>query len=363
MQAPPLPQLTSLRFFAAGAIVLLHMQAPVFGIPGDARLGLGVGFFFVLSGFILTYVYRDFTGHSIRAFYVARLGRLWPVHFVTFLAAAIVLQPNLLLSGPHIATIPYNLTLTQAWLPLNGLVFSWNAVSWSVSAEFWFYLLFPLLVIGRQFWPVALITIAATVAFVIAVELGGIYKPPQFLAFSPLHAVQQHPAARMVEFVCGVGAGRLFNRGFRIKLPPNFLEIASLVALAVFAATSTGLMLILSTSGVPAIGIWYSQSGGAVLFALAIFIFANGGGFITKILSHKTLVTLGEISFSTYMVHQLVIRFAIDHGWLNTSGPPMVFLLLFLIYAGSWALWFFVERPCRKWIIGTIKPSGIALKT
>lgn len=46
---------------------------------------------------------------------------------------------------------------------------------------------------------------------------------------------------------------------------------------------------------------------------------------------------------------------------LHMQAP--VFLLLFLIYAGSWALWFFVERPCRKWIIGTIKPSGIALKT
>lgn len=61
-----LPALTGLRFFAAIAIVLHHMRG-TFGFPSDFLtqfpLGNGVSFFYVLSGFILTYVYRERNEH------------------------------------------------------------------------------------------------------------------------------------------------------------------------------------------------------------------------------------------------------------------------------------------------------------
>ncbi len=81
--------LTSLRFFAAAKIVVFHSVNAFRGL-GQGKipfpLGQGVSFFFVLSGFILTYVYPSLSGsHRIRDFYVARIARIWPAHFVTFL--------------------------------------------------------------------------------------------------------------------------------------------------------------------------------------------------------------------------------------------------------------------------------------
>jgi peptidoglycan/LPS O-acetylase OafA/YrhL len=348
MQAPPLPQLTSLRFFAAGAIVLLHMQATVFGIPGDPRLGLGVGFFFVLSGFILTYVYRDFAGHSVWAYYLARIARLWPVHLVTFLIAALILQPDLLRSPLHVMTALINVLMMQAWLPINGLVFSWNAPSWSISAELWFYIFFPFLAATRRFWIWfgLLAIIAATI--VMTVPVG----PSKAFQFSFVHMVMQHPAVRIVEFAAGVIAGRLFNAGKRIQWRGTGLEIAALFAVGFYAWTSTVVNQEIARSGFPAAGVWYSQSGGFIVFAFAIFVFAQSEGRISRVLSWSLLVLLGEMSFSTYMLHQLIIRYASVHQWSSTLGTPLaVMVVLFLIYAGSYLLWRLVERPCRQAII------------
>ncbi len=144
MRAEPLPALTSLRFFAAASIVYFHMQTfKVLPSVPNPDFALGVSFFFVLSGFILAYNYRDLARGDLGRFYIARFARLFPVHIVTFVFAALFVLPwNLWTFGPSLITVPYNLTLTHAWLPLGGLVFSWNAVSWSISAELFFYLLF-----------------------------------------------------------------------------------------------------------------------------------------------------------------------------------------------------------------------------
>ena len=88
--------LTSLRFFAALAIVFHHARGLVFPdsfMPG-VPLAAGVSFFFVLSGFILSYVY---TGRlekvGLYNFYTSRFARLWPAHIFTF-ALVLALFPS-----------------------------------------------------------------------------------------------------------------------------------------------------------------------------------------------------------------------------------------------------------------------------
>jgi peptidoglycan/LPS O-acetylase OafA/YrhL len=81
--------LTSLRFFAAAMIVVFH-SVNAFRIADNSKITFpleqGVSFFFVLSGFILTYVYPSLNGaHRVRDFYVARIARIWPAHFAAFL--------------------------------------------------------------------------------------------------------------------------------------------------------------------------------------------------------------------------------------------------------------------------------------
>jgi peptidoglycan/LPS O-acetylase OafA/YrhL len=347
-KASPLHPLTSLRFFAAAAIVVGHILPTVVGVPGDGRYGLGVGFFFVLSGFILTYVYRDFAGHSVWAFYLARIARLWPVHLVTFLIAALILQPDLLRSPVHLMTALINVLMLQSWLPISGLVFSWNAPSWSISVELWFYIFFPFLAASRRLWIwfALLAIIAATI--VMTVPVG----PSKAFQFSFVHMVMQHPAVRIVEFAAGVAAGRLFNAGKRLRWTGTGLEIAALLAVGIYAWTSPAVNQEIARSGFPALGVWYSQSGGFIVFAFAMFVFAQNEGKISRILSWPLLVLLGEISFSTYMLHQLIMRYASVHQWSSTLGTPLaVLVVLFLIYGGSYLLWRLIERPCRQAII------------
>lgn len=323
------------------------------GLPGDGRYGLGVGFFFVLSGFILTYVYRDFTGHSVRSFYVARFARLWPVHLVTFLIAALVIQPNALFVPVYAITAPINLLMLHAWLPINGLVFSWNAPSWSISAELWFYILFPSLAATSRLgmWFAGLTVIAA----IIVISVPAVPSRP--FEFWHVHAILQHPAVRVVEFAVGVAAGRLFNAGVRVRGHATFFEFAAVVAVGFYAATSVAVQGAIAGAGHEKTGLWYSQSGGLLVFAFAIFVFAQNGGLISRVLSIRALVILGEISFSTYMLHQLLIRVALKQEWVLYLGrPATITVVLILIYFGSYLLWRFIEVPCRRMIIAKAAP-------
>src|SRR6266404_9023548 len=94
----PLPALTGLRFVAAFWVVLYHFFRPLqLGIPMPARIEsifqsgfCGVGLFFALSGFVLSYVYGDIdSDHPIakRNFWAARFARVYPIHIVGFVLA------------------------------------------------------------------------------------------------------------------------------------------------------------------------------------------------------------------------------------------------------------------------------------
>jgi peptidoglycan/LPS O-acetylase OafA/YrhL len=166
---PEIRPLTGIRGFAAGLVLLNHFL-PVWSTflpplrvlgPLADRGGLGVDLFFVLSGFILCHVYFDGSKSRLapaayRRFVWHRFVRLWPVHVATLgLLAALVLGARLLavpLSGHYpFSALPFQLTMTHIWPgvpgptdadPLNARV--WNYPSWSISAEWFAYLLvFP----------------------------------------------------------------------------------------------------------------------------------------------------------------------------------------------------------------------------
>src|SRR6202161_3995096 len=138
--------------------------------PLVAKGYLGVELFFVLSGFILCPVYLDQVadgGFRYGSFLWARLARIYPLHLATLagigamalaaLAAGRVIDPNIL----SWSSLPANLLLVQAWgyAPQAG----WNHPSWSISAEWFAYLSFPVFAIaaaGLRRWPGAAVTCA-----------------------------------------------------------------------------------------------------------------------------------------------------------------------------------------------------------
>jgi len=146
--------LTSLRFFAALWVVLYaywpNLAAPF--TPMVIRNGfLGVDLFFVLSGFILCHVYLPSVaaGHfSYRGFLWNRLARIYPLHLATLAGVGVLAAAAIALGvsvDPHILSwraLPADLLMIHAWgfAPVSG----WNHSSWSISAEWFAYLAFPL---------------------------------------------------------------------------------------------------------------------------------------------------------------------------------------------------------------------------
>lgn len=143
-----LEALTSIRFFAAFFVLLSHL-----GFLKDSPYDflyvedgfVGVTLFFILSGFILSYSYRErlIQGKvSYKKFWFSRIFRIYPLHFLTLLLA-IPLSLNI---SNLIASIP-NLFLFQSLIPIKSIYFSLNAPSWSISTEMFFYTVFPILIL------------------------------------------------------------------------------------------------------------------------------------------------------------------------------------------------------------------------
>jgi peptidoglycan/LPS O-acetylase OafA/YrhL len=138
---PQINSLTSLRFIAAMAVMLTHLQL----IGGGGAYG--VQFFFVLSGFILAYQYRPWFAEAVSLasaahFLWLRVGRLFPVYLVTFALGASLRFGSAWPLSP-LETVRQALMLQSYW-PIGDRVFAINGPSWSVSDEMFFYALFPL---------------------------------------------------------------------------------------------------------------------------------------------------------------------------------------------------------------------------
>jgi peptidoglycan/LPS O-acetylase OafA/YrhL len=150
-----LDALTGARFLAAYWVLLYHFTVefrfdPLPGKPTTSHAvptllapillqgHLGVDFFFLLSGFILAYTYLGADGEprgGKRAFWVARIARIYPVYLLGLILAI----PDLLASIPNIlgwqfltAATAIHLLLLHAWIPVGT---AWNQPSWSLSVE------------------------------------------------------------------------------------------------------------------------------------------------------------------------------------------------------------------------------------
>jgi peptidoglycan/LPS O-acetylase OafA/YrhL len=369
---PKIDPLTSLRFFAAALIVLGHSSA-IFGFPADWPRNLatyqGVTFFFVLSGFILTYAYPSIDGfHEVQRFAISRVARLWPAHFATFLLSIAILPwvPATFHTGFGKFAAGLNLTLLHAWVPLAASYFSFNGVSWSISVELFFYLNFLWLIKNiDSSWPMKLaLALASAMIMMLIYHLSG----------TPLHGgdpfavdgdslIYISPFSRVFEFVLGMCAAVLFK----------VLRPGALSSLTIFWATviETIVILVVTAEVIfcgsvwfelgppsrllpPELNFWLERAGSAPLYGLMIVVFAFQRGAIARVLSLPLFVLLGEISYSIYLLHQLLGTWARSHPDTIKVVPNIVGYLLYctLTICGSYAMWRFVERPLRALITG-----------
>lgn len=346
-----LTALTSLRFFLALGVVLFHLHLgwryddmAVTWLFERGRLGVDV--FFILSGFVLTHVYaRAFDGSpfSYRAFLVARIARIFPVHVLALGGMlAMVLAAELLSQeyrSEHFTLVGFvkTLLLIQAWLPTSTLN-EWNGPSWSLSAEWFAYLLFPAfawigLKLRQRGW---LIILLAAVLFV---GLDAAYRA----SFGKLltHAEENLGILRIIpEFLFGIG---LYHLGGRFDPGPRLAVLC--------AGASAAAMIFAMHLGVDDRII--VLLAGAVVLSLALLSKACALGKS----SGGLLKLLGEASYALYLTHiplftawRGVMAALLDKpssyelGWVEAGA------MLLTAQAVAIVLYIWFERPARDWI-------------
>ena len=346
-KVPPLPSLTGMRWLAAALVFGFHVRlAEYFGGPHSTAVldvlftagASGVSFFFILSGFVLTWSVR--AGDSTRTFWRRRLARVYPLHVVTAVLAlviALTLAPGTL---PDMREATLNVLLVHAWSPIPHDSQTLNPVSWSLACEAFFYALFPVLFFGvrrlsgRALWLVGALSVVS-VEVISAVATAGSFH--------------FYPVARLPEFVLGVVLACLVRQG-RWRGPGLRLSVAILVAGYVLAAW------------VPSP---FQYSACTILgFALVIpaAAVADLRGRRT-FMARPLLVRLGELSFAFYMIHILVVRVGENLFARHPHLPALAGLgwsaLVFSVALGlSWVLYEAIENPARKLLTRTRRRRG-----
>lgn len=319
-----IPGLTSLRFFAALWVVLYHytwwltpVGVPPLEVPIVAQGYLAVDFFFILSGFILTHAHhRQIERNALRPgpFLVKRLARIYPLHLATllfYLVLVIIARwVGLKLPNPERYTVgqfALNLLLLHAMQVRD--VGAWNYPSWSISAEWFAYILFPFIaawVVRRQARRPAPLMLLAGLATFAAFYL--LSKPLLGASFFELHS--NYGWYRILpEFVGGILL-------YRIGLEGNVEWLGSTTMTRLLPVA----ILLACLSHAPIIAVMLF---GALILATAEASRRPGNGVLTSL----GLVYLGSISFALYMVHLPIATLMLKGAPLLLGVGPRDMLL------------------------------------
>ena len=356
------PQLTSLRFFAAFAVLCSHLIflreidnpikpiAIIFFNEGYS----GVTFFFVLSGFILTHAYHNGLIQktlSTKTYLLLRLSRIWPLHVITALPFICYFLYRHSEDLSSIVTV--NVLLLQSWVPLAKYYMSLNAVSWSLSDELFFYVSFILLVRfsvkSLKKAALAWFCVIATAAAIMIFYGYGYWAGPNGELKISHWLFYINPAVRLLDFMVGILVYRLTFVKTNKSRNASLLEIASVGCLILGA-------YIYSTFVLPEI--LRAQLLYLPLMAFIIYSFSNGTGILSKFLKRKTLVLLGEASFSLYLVHNPIIMFAYSaYQKMSLNVPILIFsiILMACCVIASLITYKFIELPIHRYLKKQIK--------
>jgi len=351
---------TSMRGVAALLVVLYHLQfGTVYLLPVEKatpflRVGyLWVDLFFVLSGFVIAYSAQTderapFDREQLKAFWLARVARIYPLHLFALLALlAVTIGEELVLGLTHggvalgalfssasILNFLEQLFLLNAW-GLTGRV-GWNIPSWSIGAEMVAYAVFPLLAAltaRRRRTALALMTLLPVIFYLWVATTTGV-----------------------LDIVKGIAVLRCLA-GFSLGMVVYALRerIAALPDALLGAMQAGGLLLVLATMILGLNDVLVMPG-----FVLLIAATWTDRGWLAAPLTSRPLHWLGEISYSVYLNHFWVLsgwHFVMLRvlAWLGVApwiGRCIVIAgAIMLVLAVSHITYRLIERPARRAIV------------
>ncbi|MBE7941715.1 MULTISPECIES: acyltransferase [Ramlibacter] len=355
------------RGLCACLVVLFHFHgySPLYRSPLVRNSYLFVDFFFVLSGFVIAwnYAHRLDGWPAVRRFMALRLGRVYPLHFFMLLCFVALETLKLAAGYPQSAATAFtgenqpfavltNLLLLQS-LGLHHSL-TWNGPSWSISTEFWTYLLFAL----AALWLGLRNSLLVGIALIAPLALS-------HLSRSGMDTTYDWGLLRCVfGFALGVACERLYLASTTVA--PGRAPSAGMTAVEL--ATVAAVVLFVSAAGTSALSFM-----APFVFAVAVLVFAREGGWVSRLLRWGPLHTLGLLSYSIYLTHFLLVLLLpavvkrvlgqdlwtpmplADGAWVmafgrnDVQGTLLYALLLVATVAFSALTWRFVETPGREW--------------
>lgn len=364
-----LSSLTAMRGIAALLVVVYHFSKIVLDdelLPRTQssfvqKSYLMVDFFFILSGFIMAYVYgtwftQKFNAGNFRQFFVARFARLYPLHLFT-LGWCVLLKILLQVSGVmpalspklqgmyNFEALPAHLLLLNAFIP--GAWLTFNVPSWSVSAEWYTYLIFPLLAALAARWKLVWKLSFAALLYI------GYQGIIQFAGHN--YDLNVTAYGGVMRCLVGFGVGMVTFAVYTRLKEWKGMRRSGWLALG-GASTALGMH-----SGISDIFM-------VAMFPALIFLAARNTGAISRLLDRRFFQMAGERSYSIYMIHvPLMSSFLV--GWLvfraekplgvdNASAlalSPAVawcacLAYVVLVLALSGLTFRYVEEPMRRWL-------------
>lgn len=351
-----IPAVDHIRAFAAVLVLFQHSHAfiggrMVYGVGGDlagasAHSPLdaimieghtGVSLFMVLSGFIFTHIAF---GRHVRygPFLLNRFLRIYPLVLAIFTVAFLVKYPQVSSSGflavlgmPFEFTHPVNLWFVPAIYPFTTLF-------WTIAPEFQFYLLFPaILALVHRSGPVVLaVLLGGALLLRVLLVLNG--APAQDLSYWTIFG-------RIDQFLIGMATAIAYR-----SLATRRLEMLCVVVLVAMPFVLFGFNRAGGTADQAGWKVvWPTVEG--LLWAAFILGYMQVGQRLPGWLS-RVLASIGEVSFSMYLLHVAVIAAVLKLGPVTFGlGPTGASFLngLFLVIPGttalSWVTFRLIERP------------------
>lgn len=393
------PGLTGLRFIAAFCVLIAHSVTVLMGDHDvywvKQASGFGMTLFFVLSGFVIHYNYAAaVTGsRAVRetaAFFWARFARLYPL--LLLMLAFCVLVSNrhfeFWTGRPErfvdvLRAVPFFLLSVQSWLYLpigdTSLIYAIGpsaSLTWSISTEWFFYLVYPCaawVIVGLRTPRSTALAAAAWCALWIFVTISLYDWSPQLDAwavahFGPVAGRQEHPLdcfvrwllyfspyLRIGEFILGAIVAQFYLQLHARKPAP----IETAFGNAIFIAATASVFVISYFAYGPgiAVNVFEKMDMNFALgppAALLIFCAARYRNAVSQLLNTSVAIALGDASYSIYLVH-LGVLLAV--AWLTGSaGHGLAFdsvrliVVIAAIITMSMLIYRFYEEPARAWL-------------
>ena len=367
--------LTTIRFFGAVYVALGHWLNAIPVISHQSTLWHFIAFarcavsgFFLLSGFILAWVYlRDEKTVNRRQFYLSRFARIYPLFLLTVIAdCPWYIWSNIAKFGVKAALIKTGISFVSSMFMLQAWGRSFwglNLPSWSLSVETLFYAIFPFIgfLLWRLrkawIWPAMLLVYVGgqlVVLFVLKLSESRPIDPDVLLFFPPLH---------LSTFLLGILLAKLRmhadgkpRAAAQKRAWTTYALLISVVVTCISLAVLLPSSLIESSRGRTLV-----QDGAlAPIFCGLIWVISDKTTVISSWLNAKWLILLGEASYGLYLIHDPVlhiVRPIFIHIFRNATWHEIrvFYILAFPAYlalciALSLASYFWLEVPARKWI-------------